>query len=355
VGVTGATRTPERDEVEDGLTARLRPASGELDEELAELLLSWEQSSRRSRERRADREAVRRERPRGRKALRVAAVIVPLAAASIALGGAALDAGRERTGAERSRSASAAAAAPNSAIGGGGRRVALPTNDAIDSARRFAESRAGIVSFAVIDRSGHLYDRLGDRQFVSASVVKAPLLIAELDRLERDGLPLDAATRSTLTSMITVSDNAAADEIYYRVGDAGLAKVAAQAGMKHFSVSGYWANAQITAADMARFGRSLDDLLDGPHEEFANSLLRRIADYQRWGIPAAVGESWRVRFKGGWRTTELGALNHQFAQLDRDHDRLSLAVLSDGQVSHEYGTETVRGIAERVLKEPGGG
>lgn len=232
--------------------------------------------------------------------------------------------------------------------------TSIPSRVGLEAANRFAENRAGTVAFSVIGSDGKEHQRKGDQSFVSASVVKAPLLVAELNRLERQDLPLDSTTRSLLTQMITVSDNAAADAIYGRVGDAGLRSVARQAGMKDFAVEGYWANAQITADDMAQFAHRLDDLVKGPYKDFANEVLSGIASYQRWGIPRAVGERWRVRLKGGWRTTELGALAHQFAQLDRDRASVSLAVLTDGQISHEYATETIHGVAARLLIEPDG-
>jgi hypothetical protein len=231
---------------------------------------------------------------------------------------------------------------------------ATPSPAGVEAANRFAATRAGVVAFSIIGSDGERNQRAGDRPFVSASVVKAPLLVAELDRLERGDLPLDGTTRDLLSRMITVSDNGAADAIYGRVGDAGLIAVAKAAGMRDFTVEGYWANAQITANDMARFARNLDALLKGPHRDYANELLRNIAPYQRWGVPTAVGERWQVRFKGGWRTTELGALAHQVARLDRDGESLSLAVLTDGQTSHEYATETIQGITARLLAEPAG-
>ena len=85
--------------------------------------------------------------------------------------------------------------------------------------------------------------------------------------------------------------------------------------MQSFSVAGYWANAQVTAADMARFMWSLDDVFAGPHREFALGLLGSVVASQRWGIPAGAGEGWNVRFKGGWRPSDSGALVHQAAEL----------------------------------------
>jgi Beta-lactamase enzyme family len=227
--------------------------------------------------------------------------------------------------------------------------AALPESGALERAWSFAGDRAGLVSIAVIDSRGHLHGFDADRTYASASVSKALLLAAELQRLEAAGAPLDASTRALLARMITLSDNDAADSIYYRVGDAALYDVARAAGMESFSVAGYWAESQITAADMARFMWNLEDAFAGPHRAFALGLLGSIVSSQRWGIPAGAGEGWNDRFKGGWRPSDSGSLVHQAAELSRDGERLALAVLSDGQPSHEYGTETLRGIADRLV------
>jgi hypothetical protein len=229
--------------------------------------------------------------------------------------------------------------------------AAAPVGVDADHARRYVDSRAGSVSFAVIDPRGEMHGVAGTRAYVSASAVKALLLAAELRRLDADGAPLDGATRETLRAMITYSDNDAADSIYYRVGDAGLNAAAARAGMEDFSVAGYWANAQITAADMARFFWRLDRAFASSHREFAKGLLGSVIEGQRWGIPAAAGERWSVRFKGGWRATELGQLAHQGAELRRAGERISIAVLTDAQPSQAYAQQTIRGVAERLLPE----
>ena len=225
----------------------------------------------------------------------------------------------------------------------------LPSAADADRARRYIDSRAGSVSFAVIGPGGRMRSAGGETTFGSASAVKALLLAAELRRLDAEGAPLDRATRDALRAMITYSDNDAADTTYYRVGDSGLADVAARAGMESFSVADYWSNAQITAEDMARFFWRLDAVFDGAHPEFAKGLLGSVVEEQRWGIPAAAGDHWSVRFKGGWRSTALGELAHQAAELRRDGERISIAVLTDAQPSQAYGQETIRGIADRLL------
>jgi hypothetical protein len=229
----------------------------------------------------------------------------------------------------------------------GARRIPAP--GAVQEAWRYARDRGGRVSIAVVDTRGRLRGEAENRQYAAASVVKSMLLAAELQRLEREGVPLDAETESLLRAMVTYSDNDAADAIYSRVGDAGLLAVARGAGMTGFEIAGHWGNAQITAADMARYFSDLDPAFAGPHREFGLGLLGSIVPEQSWGIPAAAGERWAVRFKGGWITHDSGQLAHQAAELRDDDRRLGIAILTDGQPSMDYAMQTVRGVAERLL------
>lgn len=329
--------------------------TAKLDPEIEELRARLQVSERRSRERRAAR------RGRGRRsALRSAAL-----ALAVLAGGLAIEA-PELAGGDEPVAASAAAAGGPRAPGPAGRAAPsrafadpdrkrparppkVPTAAALREAWRYARSRGGLVSVAVVDSEGKLRGRDEGRRYASASVVKAMLLAAEVRRLKQAGAGIDSATDSLLTAMITASDNDAADSIYARVGDAGLEQVARRAGMRRFTVAGYWGNAQITAADMARFFGDLDRVLARRHREYAKGLLGAIIESQRWGIPAAAGERWAVRFKGGWLPDY--ALVHQEAELrERDGSReLSLAVLTDEQPSFEYGIETIEGVAARLL------
>jgi hypothetical protein len=233
-------------------------------------------------------------------------------------------------------------------------RRLVPAPGAVADAWRYARGRDGLASIAVVDTRGRLRGEEAERRYAAASVVKSMLLAAELQRLEREGAPVDAETKSLLRAMITYSDNDAADAIYSRVGDAGLYEVAREAGMEGFTVAGHWGNAQITAGDMAGLFSDLDSAFAGPHREFGLGLLGSIVADQSWGIPAAASKRWAVRFKGGWIVHDSGQLVHQAAEL-RDGDRvLAIAVLTDAQPSMGYATETVRGVAERLLRPTGG-
>jgi hypothetical protein len=348
-----------RGRVEKGVNAtdgaaqprKLELPRDELDPEMLELYRRCRESEQRSRERRATAHVDPRAPSRFAALGRIPwAILVVVATGVFAALAAPLDDVHRAT-----RPAAVASVAPGLAAADlrppspASVERQLPGHRALGAARDFAAGREGVVSFAVIDTRGRLHGSSAGRRYVSASVVKSMLLAAELRRLRQASAPMDPATAATLRAMITYSDNAAADTIYSRVGDEGLYAIARAAGMEGFDVYGYWANAQITAADMARMFAGLDPLMRGPHREFALGLLGSVIPEQSWGIPAAAGARWAVRFKGGWRSTDLGQLVHQVAEL-RDGDRkLAIAVLTDGQPTQAYGIETVRGIAERLL------
>ncbi len=224
----------------------------------------------------------------------------------------------------------------------------FPPSGRVRAVRSFLRSRGGTSAWALIDNWGRLRSFEPQRVYVSASLVKAMLLVAYLRKI--GNRPPDAAERAPLGSMIRVSSNDAADTIYYRVGDAALYDVARRAGMTRFWVGGYWGNAHFSAEDQARFFNRIDRLVPRASRGYARSLLSSIVSYQSWGFRRyAAAAGFKTFFKGGWRSTGAGRLVHEAALFERGDTRLSMAVLTDGNPSHEYGTETLRGVAQRLF------
>jgi beta-lactamase family protein len=229
--------------------------------------------------------------------------------------------------------------------GSGKSSRSLTTSTGIRRAQRFARRRQGVVAFAVLEEGRRPRGFLRTARFPSASVVKAMLLVATLRRA--DGRRLSETERSLLRSMITVSDNDAASELYETVGGRGLHRVAGAAGMRKFADVGNWADSQITAADQARLFLRIDRLVPAAHRRYARKLLSSIVSWQRWGIASVARlRQMRIFFKGGWRR----GISHQVALLERGGERLALAVLTSGSPSAEYGEETIERIAKRVLR-----
>jgi hypothetical protein len=235
--------------------------------------------------------------------------------------------------------------------GSGSLPVGYPGPGAIARAAGVLRSRAGRTAFAVVDSEGRMSGVHEHWTFVSASVVKAMLLVAYLRRLDASGQRhVDAYSNSFLYPMINVSDNAAATQTWSIVGDSGLYSVAHAAGMTEFSIVGIWANAQISAADQAKFFFEMDSLIPREFVGYARFLLSSIAGYESWGIPAvARPRGYSVFFKGGWRGTGLGQLVHQAGRLEGHGRTLSMAVMTDGDPSMGYGIGTIQAITGALL------
>lgn len=297
---------------------------------------------------------------RPRRTRFLCAIVAPLLAASLVASGAgpAFAAMRDEPDgvarAAQAERASGVSAGGASEVSAGGAlestattQAAVPTTAAVAAATSWLKHRRGVVGYATIDSGGKMYGYHVDQRFVTASVVKAMLLVAYLRHNPKPGR---WAIR-TLTNMIHVSDNDAATAIYRKVGDKGLREVARAAGMTRFWVGGgTWGKAQLTPADQARFFLRMDSLLPSRDVGFARGLLSHISSAQSWGIPAVARPAgWTVFFKGGWRTTNRGQLVHQASRLESHGTTISIAVMTDGDPTMGYGIATIRGVTQRLL------
>lgn len=219
------------------------------------------------------------------------------------------------------------------------------------AAVQFVDERAGIESFAFIDQSGRLRGYRRWRVTPSASVLKPMLMVAYLNLASVRDRALTDSDRSLLGPMIRWSDNTTAGIVLNIVGAAGLYRVAHRAEMRHFRVRSPWGLSEITAGDQARFFYRIDSYVPARHRTYARYLLSHIVTSQRWGIPPEVPSGWQLFFKGGWGSG-TGRVTHQVALLQDADWRISIAVLTEFNPSHDYGTRTIRGVAARLLRTP---
>ena len=217
-------------------------------------------------------------------------------------------------------------------------------------ASRFLAGRAGSGSFAAVDEHGRVHGHRRGVQYSSASLVKAMLLVAYLDRKDVRHRALRPSERGLLGPMIRVSDNDAATAIYARVGEGGLNRLAHRARMRRFASNPVWGGCQVTARDQARFFSRIRSLLPRRHRGYGLGLLRRIVSYERWGIPHSAPPGWRLYFKGGWFRDDDGWRVHQAALLRKGKRRISIAVLTRGSPTVGYGAATIAGVTKRLLR-----
>lgn len=216
---------------------------------------------------------------------------------------------------------------------------------------RWVDNRAGIDSFAFVNDRGRFFGYHARRVVPSASMLKAMLLVAYLNRASVRRRALTDSDRRLLGPMIRWSDNVTATRVLGIVGPAALYRLANRADFVHFRLRSPWGLTEITARDFARFFYRIDRYVPARHRTYAMNLLARIVASQRWGIAAERPPRWTIHFKGGWGK-RTGWVTHQAALLLHGETRLALAVFTRFNPSHTYGTRTIRGVASRFLRAP---
>jgi hypothetical protein len=236
--------------------------------------------------------------------------------------------------------------------------VAPPTwKSRMAAAERYAQPRSGTITFAVVDEAGRLHGYHARDVAPSASVLKAMLLVAYLRRSDVRGRALEQWERDLLAPMIQRSDNAAASRMVGLVGEARLDALAKAAGMEHFRLRWpIWGQSEITPRGQALFFHRIDRLVPARHRRYALHLLATVVPSQRWGVGRVPHGLWNLYFKGGWGSG-TGLVDHQVALYRAGGERFSLALFTRFNPNHEYGKETLRGLASRLLRgvpAPGG-
>ena len=218
----------------------------------------------------------------------------------------------------------------------------------VSRAERYAQSRAGDVSFAVIGPSGGRFNSKAFTRVPAASVMKVMFMTAYLRRAR--GRDLTDHDRSLLRPMITRSANEPATRIANSLGPAPINKLARDAGMKHFRYTRPWGLSTVTAAEQTRFMFDLEDFIPDRHDRYARYLLSHVIKPQRWGIGDLTKPNWRFFFKGGWGSG-TGEVCHQVAFIERGDMRIAIAVMITDSPNHAYATDTLRGTFARLLAD----
>lgn len=218
----------------------------------------------------------------------------------------------------------------------------------VAGARAWAAQRHGTVSFALRTEQRLVGFRMR-RTVRTASVLKAMLLAAYLDRAGVRGRALTRGDLRLLDPMVRRSDNVAATRVRAIVGDGALRALAHRVGMRHFRPAAIWGNSRTDAADQTRFFLHLEQFVAPRHRATALRLLRTVVPSQRWGIGRVRLAGWRVYFKGGWGSG-IGEVDHQVALLRGCGDtRMAVAVMTTDQGTHAYGKRTLEGVFRRLL------
>jgi hypothetical protein len=208
--------------------------------------------------------------------------------------------------------------------------------------------------------SGILYSQNGDVQFELASTVKVLIAIAVLDNAQRENRYVDSFELSLLWPMITLSDNDSATKLWNQIqGGPGLAQYLAsigETGVRPYS-GPFWGTSTASPSSLATIlaRATFGDLLNSDHRTLLLNLLQRVTPSQRWGVTAGLeGEGGSagalVGVKDGWYPAEAGWRVNSIGFVVRaDGQRYyTIAVLTNGQPSWNYGIATIEGAARQV-------
>jgi hypothetical protein len=223
----------------------------------------------------------------------------------------------------------------------------LQWRERVAAAKRFADRREGIITFALVDENGRMHGHRRHAEVPTASLLKPMLLVAYL-RAARDRALTDEE-RSLLGPMIRRSANAPVGVLLPRIGAERLYRLARRAGMRSFRLAWpVWGLSRTTARDQARFFYRLDSYVPLRHRPYALRLLRTIVRAQRWGVARVEHPGWRLYFKGGWGSG-TGLVDHQSALLTSRGSRIALSITTRFNPDHAYGKATLYGIARRLV------
>ncbi len=219
----------------------------------------------------------------------------------------------------------------------------------VKSARSYAKSRTGRVTFSVYDMKGRFHRFDGHHRVPMASTFKVMLLVAYLRQRTVAHRALVESDHRLLKPMIRRSDSNAATQVRDMLGRGPIEDLVRRARMRSFEWHSVWGLCRTTAQDQALFMRNLRRFLPERHRRYALRQLAQITPTQRWGIGAVRPPGWRIHFKGGWGSGS-GAVDHQVALITRGRHRIGLAVTTEANGSHTYGKATLKGVFRRLVR-----
>lgn len=215
-------------------------------------------------------------------------------------------------------------------------------------ADRFVAGRAGRVAYAIVVH-GRTRARHGRDGFRTASLLKPVLLTAYLRRPDVARRALRADERALLGPLIRRSDDAAANRLVEELGATSITAATDVLGARDFALAlPVWGLSRTSAVDGTRLLARLARAVPPRHLAYARRLLATVVPSQRWGVGRVVPRGWGLLMKGGWGSG-TGAVNSQIARYERGPAVVLLAVMTESNPDHAYGSATIEGVARRLL------
>ena len=231
------------------------------------------------------------------------------------------------------------------------RGVGLLEAAAWQRADAVARSRAGDVTFAVIDTQGHIHGKRYTTPVRGVSTIKSLLLLTFLRQSSVRHRSLTAAEKSLLDRMIRYSDNGAASTMIGRLGES--ADRGRGASHRDALVPAHPRLLGPLADQRPRPGGAVPAPRPEPSEAASHVRAAAVLDHR---LLPAVGRPARARRTGSACCSRAAGATaparptHQGARLERGGVTLGLGITTFGNSGTEYGATTIERVTKALLR-----
>jgi hypothetical protein len=233
-----------------------------------------------------------------------------------------------------------------------------PRTQMIPAIAAYVAGRADNVTVAVEDlATGQIYQYRPGVVENTASTLKVDILATLLVQAQAAGRPLTAEEQSLAVPMIEESLDSAADTLWTRLGPDAVGAFEREAGMTSTvpATDGVWGTTTTTALDRLAMIRTLvepNPLLTDASRAYVLDLMENITPTQDWGATGGVPPGNTVALKNGFAVIDGWQINTTGWVSGAGRDYL-IAVLTNGNVSEQYGIDTVNGVSALVWNAMG--
>jgi hypothetical protein len=217
----------------------------------------------------------------------------------------------------------------------------------------YVAGRADNVTVAVEDlTTGQIYQFRPGVVENTASTLKVDMLATLLAQAQAAGSSLTPEEQSLAVPMIEDSLDSAADTLWTRLGPGAVGAFEREAGMTSTvpATDGLWGTTTTTALDRLDMIRTLvqpNPLLTDASRSYVLGLMENVTPSQDWGATGGVPRGVTVALKNGFAVIDGWQINTTGWVSGAGRDYL-IAVLTNGNVSEQYGIDTVNGVSALV-------
>jgi hypothetical protein len=246
----------------------------------------------------------------------------------------------------------AAAPAPCPAATPAGFSCAMRTR--IAEAENFLKARPGMVGIVLRDRqSGAVWqNKYADSQIYMASTSKLAIATTLLLQDQAGVIHLSSSDRTFMNQMLHVSDDNAADELWFKYGAPlytsyfpRIGLTSAQYLPQHGVTGAYWGEMTCTPEDLSRLINYVLGALPAALGAYLVSELRNVASVQHFGVWGA-GPANEPGNKDGWSVEKPGWIIDSVG-FAGPSARYTLTMMNSlqGEGNYQDGTDTVTQVA----------